>query len=215
MIDKTPWCCTGYVSECPLCAEYGTRMTDPCPGHPPVDVNCQTVDTARLHAERRHPDYEYATTHGPRKQWNESDRPPAGENCDPDHTWSPNVDAGRPGMGWDRFEYHEEAYWRRPKARSGPQEVDGNAGAAGVPVTGLLDAALAAQLGRPLYDAINKHLADGQRAEARLAAVEEALASFDGRGVLAIGATNFDIPTAGEVLDAVRTALTEPDRSST
>jgi hypothetical protein len=32
----------------------------------------------------------------------------------------------------------------------------------------LLDAALAAQLGRPLYDRINRHLADGQRAQAAL-----------------------------------------------
>lgn len=37
--------------------------------------------------------------------------------------------------------------------------------------------------------------------------VRVALAAFDDRGVLRIGGTNFDIPTAGEVLDAVRTAL--------
>lgn len=181
MTDKAPWCCPGYVSECPLCAEYGTRMIDPCPGHPPIDANQQTVDTARLHAEFRHPDYEYATTHGPRKQWDESDRPPAGESSDPDHTWSPNVDAGRPGMGWDRFEYHEEAYWRRPKTRSGPREVDGTVGAVEAPVADLLDGALAAQLGRPLYDAINKHLADGQRAEAAITRVR-ALHVPDGNG---------------------------------
>jgi hypothetical protein len=123
MTDQTPWCCTGtgYVSECPLCPEYGTRMIDPCPGHPADDANQQVVDTARLHAERRHPGFEYATTRGPRKQWDDPDRPPVGENADPDHTWKPNVDAGRPGMGWDRFDYHEEAYWRRPK--SGPREA--------------------------------------------------------------------------------------------
>lgn len=33
--------------------------------------------------------------------------------------------------------------------------------------------ALAAQLGRPLYDLINKHLADGQRAEQQLAKVRD------------------------------------------
>lgn len=159
MTSKTPWCCTGYVSECPLCPEYGTRMIDPCPGHPPVDENQQAVDTARLHAERRHPDYEYATTHGPRKQWDESDRPPAGENSDPDHTWSPNVDAGRPGMGWDRFEYHEEAYWRRPKTRSGPQEVDGIMGGAEAPAADL-------QRAQAEIDRLTAELADyDERAE--------------------------------------------------
>ncbi|TFV33157.1 hypothetical protein E4K10_30215 [Streptomyces sp. T1317-0309] len=35
-------------------------------------------------------------------------------------------------------------------------------------MTDLLDEALAAQLGRPLYDQINQHLAHGQRAEAAL-----------------------------------------------
>ena len=40
-------------------------------------------------------------------------------------------------------------------------------------MTDTLDAALAAQLGRPLYDAINKHLADGQQAEATVARVEQ------------------------------------------
>lgn len=39
--------------------------------------------------------------------------------------------------------------------------------------------------------------------------VREAVASFDGRGVLAPGRNNFDIPTAGEVLDKVRAALDE------
>lgn len=182
MTSKTPWCCTGYVSECPLCAEYGTRMTDPCPGHPYTSENQHAIDMARLHAERRHPDYEYATTHGPRKQWDESDRPPAGENSDPDHTWSPNVDAGRPGMGWDRFEYHEEAYWRRPKTRSGPQEVDGIMGAA------------------PATDPLNDALADGQRAEATLARVRAVAEYF------LHGYEGGEDPCAAAVL----AALTEP-----
>ncbi|MFD6553748.1 hypothetical protein [Streptomyces sp. NPDC058398] len=47
-------------------------------------------------------------------------------------------------------------------------------------------------------------------AEAALDRVRAALASFDGRGVLSIGHVNLDIPTAGEVLDAVRAALDEP-----
>lgn len=48
-----------------------------------------------------------------------------------------------------------------------------------------------------------------------LARVQTALASFDGRGVITPDGGNLDIPTVGEVLDAVRTALTEPDRSAT
>ncbi|MFF2100924.1 hypothetical protein [Streptomyces sp. NPDC058202] len=115
MTDQTPWCCTGRVSECPLCPQYGTSLLDPCPGHP-VNDNTQTaIDTARLHAEQRHPDYEYATTTGPRKQWDDADVPPYGDNGEPDTTWQHNLDAGYPGAGWERFDYTEEAYWRRPK----------------------------------------------------------------------------------------------------
>ncbi len=44
-------------------------------------------------------------------------------------------------------------------------------------------------------------------AEAAVARLQAAVASFDGRGVLAIGRTNPDVPTAREVLDAVRAAL--------
>jgi hypothetical protein len=42
---------------------------------------------------------------------------------------------------------------------------------------------------------------------ATLDRVRKAAASFDGRGVITPGNVNLDIPTAGEVLDAVRTAL--------
>lgn len=45
------------------------------------------------------------------------------------------------------------------------------------------------------------------RDQATLARVRAALASFDDRGVMRIGGGNLDIPTAGEVLTAVRTAL--------
>lgn len=55
-----------------------------------------------------------------------------------------------------------------------------------------------------------KHHRCESDAEQRVARVHAALATFEGRGVLAIGATNFDIPTAGEVIAAVRTALDEP-----
>lgn len=118
MSDELPWCCAGtpgYVSECPLCPQYGTSLLDPCPGHPATDDNQQAITTARLHAERRHPGYEYATTRGPRKQWDTADEPPMDDNGETDPAWEANLDAGRPGTGWDRFDYHEEAYWRRPK----------------------------------------------------------------------------------------------------
>ncbi|QDK01951.1 hypothetical protein SEA_VIBAKI_71 [Arthrobacter phage Vibaki] len=61
-----------------------------------------------LHRDRRHPAYEYETTEGPRKSWNDYDRPPEGDG------WERNTDAGRDG--WDRFDYTEESYWRRLKA---------------------------------------------------------------------------------------------------
>lgn len=56
-----------------------------------------------LHSIRRHPDYEYETTTGPRKTWTE--RMPEGDN------WERNIYFA--DKGWERFEYHEEAYWMR------------------------------------------------------------------------------------------------------
>ncbi|MGY6019614.1 hypothetical protein [Streptomyces spinosirectus] len=103
------------MSECPLCPEYGTSLLDPCPGHPVNDNTRDAIDTARLHAERRHPGYEYRTTQGPRKQWDTIDQPPYDDDGEPDPSWERNVDAGRPGQGWDRFDYTEESYWRRRK----------------------------------------------------------------------------------------------------
>lgn len=62
-------------------------------------------DASELHRMRRHPGYEYDTTEGQRKNWDDADEPPEGEG------WERNVDAGR--NGWDRFDYTEESYWRR------------------------------------------------------------------------------------------------------
>lgn len=62
---------------------------------------------AQLHFRSSHPAYEYATTEGQRKAWDDADEPPEGEG------WERNVDSGRDG--WDRFECHEESYWRRLK----------------------------------------------------------------------------------------------------
>lgn len=61
-----------------------------------------------LHSRLMHPDYEYETTDGPRKAFDE--HPPSGDG------WERNTDYGRDG--WERFEYYEEAYWRRLRAAS-------------------------------------------------------------------------------------------------
>lgn len=52
------------------------------------------------------PAYEYATTTGPRKSWTDEMRPP-----DDRPGWEVDVSEGR--NGWERFDYHEERYWRR------------------------------------------------------------------------------------------------------
>lgn len=60
---------------------------------------------AYLHAREMHPDYEYDITDGPRKAFDEHE--PEGDG------WERNIDRGRDG--WERFDYYEEAYWRRLK----------------------------------------------------------------------------------------------------
>ncbi|WP_420032285.1 DUF6247 family protein [Streptomyces sp. cg28] len=77
----------------------------------------QTLTDAELHARRAHPDYEYATTEGPRKQWDDIDVPPHDEEGEPEPGWERNTDAGRDG--WERFDYTEESYWRRPRTTAG------------------------------------------------------------------------------------------------
>ncbi|MGW4505732.1 hypothetical protein ACWENO_13940 [Streptomyces sp. NPDC004436] len=123
--QPTPWCCRGWAQGCPLCPDYGTRRAEPCPGHDNTPDNQQTVATAALHARQAHPGWEYATTEGPRKQWDYSDEPPSDDNGVPDPTWQRNIDAGYPGEGWERFDYTEESYWRRPRAElAEPVAVD-------------------------------------------------------------------------------------------
>lgn len=63
-----------------------------------------------LHRLELHPDYEYVTAKGPRKASYSHLMRPEGED------WIENLHRGRPGEGWDRFDYHEEAYWMRLKA---------------------------------------------------------------------------------------------------
>ena len=70
-----------------------------------MDETDNELDTLRqyCHAHCCHPWYEYATTDGPRKAFDE--HMPAGLG------WERNVEEGT--NGWERFDYHEEAYWRR------------------------------------------------------------------------------------------------------
>lgn len=64
--------------------------------------------------------YEYATTTGPRKAWNDADTPPEVEPSDPNqNAWFSDPTRGREGEGWERFDYHEESYWRRLKKLEG------------------------------------------------------------------------------------------------
>ena len=61
---------------------------------------------AWLHSRQMHPDYEYETTTGPRKAWDNCDVPPEGEG------WERNTHRSD---GFERFDYHEESYWMRKK----------------------------------------------------------------------------------------------------
>ncbi len=85
------------------------RVTDTC-RRDPYACRYRATD-AQLHERRRHPEWEYETTEGQRKAWDDIDTPPEGDG------WERNVDAGRDG--WERFDYTEESYWRRPKQVAG------------------------------------------------------------------------------------------------
>ncbi len=64
-----------------------------------------------LHAIRRHPDYEYLTTTIGRKTCEDP------EPYEEEHGvgWEEN---GEGHDSWERFDYHEEYYWRRLHSRS-------------------------------------------------------------------------------------------------
>lgn len=68
-------------------------------------VTKRHTEEHRLHLTCSMPGWEYATTQGPRKQWDDADTPPDGDG------WEPNTARG--SDGWERFDYHEESYWRR------------------------------------------------------------------------------------------------------
>lgn len=64
--------------------------------------------TSTLHALQAHPDYEYTITTNGRKH---ATRTPEGDG------WEVNTEHLG---GWERFEYHEENYWRRRRPESAP-----------------------------------------------------------------------------------------------
>ncbi len=78
-----------------------------------LEAPTEPMTDAEMHRLGAHPAYEYATTEGQRKSWDDVDRPPVGEG------WERNTDMGR--AGWDRLDYTEESYWRRPRP-AGPRK---------------------------------------------------------------------------------------------
>lgn len=63
--------------------------------------------TGALHYVSTNDQYEYAVTTVGKK---------SGDSYTPDgEGWEPDFDKGRPNEAWDRFEYHEEYYWKRLK----------------------------------------------------------------------------------------------------
>jgi hypothetical protein len=81
----------------------------------PLDDSLGPATDGKLHAIESHPAWEYRTTTGARKRWDDVDVPPCDDNGDPEPGWERNLDAGIPGEGWERFDYTEESYWRRPR----------------------------------------------------------------------------------------------------
>lgn len=83
-----------------------------------------SVVESLLHEWEAHPDWEYEMTTGPRKEWTGYDNPPEATDWDQDCglTWVKNTDKG--SRGWERFDYHEEAYWRRPRNAGSKPRVE-------------------------------------------------------------------------------------------
>lgn len=81
-----------------------------------------------LHQRRAHPAYEYRTTEGQRKAWDQVDEPPWDDELGrPGDGWELNI-TSRDTDAWERFDYIEERYWRRcrpggPYVREVPREA--------------------------------------------------------------------------------------------
>lgn len=72
----------------------------------------------QLHARWAHSCYEYTTTEGQRKAWDYSTEPPRNEDGTVSDGWEFNSTESNP-EAWERFDYHEERYWRR-RVKPGP-----------------------------------------------------------------------------------------------
>ena len=70
-------------------------------------IDVATVCFAWIAAMDRLDMWEYAVTTGPRKTWGDAELDP------PDHRPGWIVDNDKGSAGWERFEYHEERYWKR------------------------------------------------------------------------------------------------------
>lgn len=68
-----------------------------------------------LHAERAHPDYEYCTTVTGRKTSENPRDKLVGDGWEPNNSCTYMVDGEVIDDSWERFDYHEEYYWRRKK----------------------------------------------------------------------------------------------------
>jgi DNA-binding CsgD family transcriptional regulator len=113
-----PACSEGhtYYGRCVLQSgdEMGDalrRVADDVARHRAGETAVPAETPDQLHARFAHPGWEYATTIGPRKQWDDADVPPDGDG------WERNMAAGRDG--WERWDYTEESYWRRPVTGEG------------------------------------------------------------------------------------------------
>lgn len=101
-----------HVSAGPGLSGTGTLATPTESSPAPSNVDNMQRELAILndflHARCMHPGYEYATTTGPRKAFDNYKLPP-----DKRDGWVPNTHSGNE-TAWERFDYHEERYWRRP-----------------------------------------------------------------------------------------------------
>lgn len=83
----------------------------------PFDTATLTPEQVdQLHQHRAHPDFDYATTEGPRETWTDANKPPRDPHTgDPGRGWELNTTRAYPDA-FERFDHHEESYWRRRKA---------------------------------------------------------------------------------------------------
>jgi hypothetical protein len=107
--DTGPECSHGHPWHDPNTIDHLAAMQDATPRDPKAEGSPALSDEDELHKARRHPDYEYETTECQRKSMA---YPPPGEG------WELNVYGGDHHTAWERFDWHEEHYWRRRRAHS-------------------------------------------------------------------------------------------------